>query len=64
MFPFYSEFAMGKTPLNVRLDRYIQHYAPTKYIPIHPKEYAELMDQKSFNPIYRGLQILPLGVSI
>ena len=57
-------YAMGKTPLNVRMDRYILWFSPTKYIPIHPKEYAILADKASFKDVYRGLKILPLGVRI
>jgi len=62
-------YPQGKTPLTVRMDRYLDEFCPwvgrePKYIPIHPKEYMQLLESAKFSGVYRGLQILPLGVRI
>lgn len=60
-------YGLGKTPLDVRIERYVLNHVSTEYIPIHPKEYLELMDTpkgvsfiKSQEELY-GLPIFPLG---
>ena len=63
------KYTLGKTPLAVRMDRYLDEYCPwlgiePKYIPIHPKEFDKLLESASFSGIYRGLQMLPLGVRL
>lgn len=59
-------YALGKTPLSVRMDRYLDEFCPfmgitPTYIPIHPTELAKLNDKASFSGVYRSLQMLPLG---
>jgi len=34
---------MSKTPISLRLQRYVISYAPTKYIPVHIDDYEKAM---------------------
>ena len=62
-------YGLGKTPLTVRMDRYLDEFCPfygvePKYIPIHPTEYFALLENPKFSGVHRGLQILPLGLRL
>ena len=60
-------YGLGKTPLDVRIERYALSHIDADYIPIHPKEYLELMDSPKGAAFLRnqeelhGLPIVPLG---
>jgi len=61
------DYAFGKTPLWVRIDRYVEFFQPTDYIPIHTKEYNQLTQSPTgarelsrLERFYR-LPIVPLG---
>ena len=66
-----KHYSMGKTPLSVRVARYVDEYTfvqgvKPKYIPIHPKEYNVLEQNASFTGVAEcwGTRylMLPLGV--
>ena len=66
-----KDYTIGKTPLGVRIERYLDSglmLPDQKYIPIHPKEYAALAEKASFSGVYKDgdeqWQILPLGSRI
>ena len=60
-------YCLGKTPLDVRIERYALNHVDAEYIPIHPKEYLELMDTPKGISFVRGqeelygLPVVPLG---
>ena len=65
---FNLQYALGKTPLYARMDRYIKHlqHPDSMLIPIHPKEFDEYCEfPKRFKYIkegmYRGYVVVPIG---
>lgn len=55
-------YPFGKTPLKVRVARYIKNYQPARFIPIHPTEYNKLADSARFTGKWPGGYLLvPLG---
>ena len=64
-------FGFGKTPLSVRVARFVDEYTFTnghkpKYIPLHPTEYNKLADSAAWTGVAEcwGTRylMLPLGV--
>lgn len=62
-----TQYAQGKTPLSVRVERYVLWFGAGEYIPIHPREYWKLMgSQGGYNQLQAlgkqfGAPIVPLG---
>ena len=61
------QYPLGKTPLSVRIARYVEWFAPQSYIPIHPTEYWKLMatnggykELQGLSALY-GIPVVPLG---
>ena len=67
------KYAFGKTPLQVRMERWVEEYTwingfKPAYVPIHPKEYADLAESPRFSGIANVhgtcYQMLPLGIRV
>lgn len=55
-------YGLGKTPFNVRAERYLAYYqpAPGQPIPVHPKEAEEVFAR--YKARYAGHPLRVLGV--
>jgi hypothetical protein len=56
-------YPFGKTPLTVRVERYVHFFRPRSYIPLHPDEYWELADTREGQKLLgmlRDMYMLPI----
>lgn len=69
MYDFTPEatYPLGKTPLHVRINRYIEEFQPENLrVPLHPKDWDELMDSdrhftQTLKHIPEGTRLVPMG---